>query len=659
MAVSVLDRNAGDRTVFPTEAAAFARLTPLDGRAFSITDPFWLDRQRANRDASITEALRHLEDWGGLPYLRAAAADGPVPDVRPLNDAHVYKILDSDIFKWIEAVAYESLRTELPHEVERAAHEVIDVIVASQTSDGAVHSWTRVHHVEPLSNWMEGHELYCGGHLIQAGVAWHRATGDRRLLDVAARLADFFRRDQQEVHPSLLPLHPGLEMALIELYRETGQTRFRDQALDYLDRRGRDRFGYWRFAPDHFVDDVPVRQATEIRGHAVMALFLLCGVVDAAVELDDVDLLRAAELQWQDMVDRKLYITGGAGSREHDEAFGNPYELAPDTAYCETCAAVASVMLSWRLLLATGESKYADLIELTLYNGFLSGIAFEGGAYLYVNPLHVRQPGHILSPDGYTHRKDWYECACCPPNAMRLVSTIAQFVATADDTGIQLHQYIAGRLRDERGAASREIVMDTTIPFGEGKVSIRIAQTDGSEWELRVRKPEWAEGVRLEGSWADGDLSPFEDQGYLVLRRKWSATDEVTMMLGMPLRRVVADPLADAFRGQEAILRGPVVFCFEEPGLPNGTDIESLRLPPGMDVEGRLVPSDFAHVPQLELSVQHAARRMEGALYQTKSQPSATPTSDLQVTALPYFAWGNRGACRMKVWLPIGGDQNS
>ena len=639
--------------VRPSPTAVLTTLTPMAADAVALGGTFWSDRQATNRDASLVESLQHLQEYGALPYLRAAAGNTGLPDVPELRDTHVYKILDSDVAKWVEAVAYESMRSPLPAAVAEAAEEIVELLVTAQTADGACHSWTRVHEVAPLSMWREGHETYCGGHLIQAGVAWHRATGDVRLLDLACRLADFFVAARAD-YPELLPLHPGLEMALVELYRETGERRFLDQAVDYLERRGHGELGFWKFSPDHFVDDEPIRDMTTIRGHAVMALYLLCGVVDVAVETGDRELLAVAETQWNDMVQTKLYLTGGAGSRQHDEAFGDPYELAPDTAYAETCAAIASIMVSWRLLLATGRSRYADLIEQTVYNGALSGVSLDGASFFYVNPLHVRRPSRILSPDGYGHRQKWFECACCPPNLMRLVSTMAHLVSTGDDQGIQIHQLVAASISTDRA----RLVVDTDLPFGEPRVDFLVEESVETPWTLRIRQPDWAEPVSFAASWSTDPVTVPSVDGYAAITRTWAAGDRLSMTFDMPVRRVAAHPLVDALRGQEAFMRGPVVLCVEDTRLDAELQLDALQVPPGITPVERVASDDAPVAWRTELH--HHTLPAPEELYRPAgrsgaTQQEATPrtgTNPVQVELIPYFAWGNRGPARMKVWLP-------
>jgi DUF1680 family protein len=625
--------------VRPSASALIQAVQPAS--IAEVTDPFWVERQRINRDASLSAAAQRLEESGAFPYLRAAAG-GPPPVAAPVNDPHLLKILDSDAFKWLEAVAYDALHGPLPSGLAATASGIIDVIVASQHPDGALNSWATVHGVAPLEQWVDGHELYCGGHLIQAAVAWSRAVDDDRLLGAAVRFADF-AATAAEADPQLLSVHPGLEMALVELFRETGERRFLEFARDQIDRRGHGLIPSWRFSPDHFVDRVPVREQGEILGHAVMSLFLLCGMVDVAVETGDRALLDAARAQWADMADHKLYLTGGVGSRNFDEAFGEGYELASDTGYAETCAAVASMMLSWRLLLATGEARYAELIERTMYNAMLAGVALDGEGYLYSSPLHVRRPGGILSPDGYTHRMPWFQCACCPPNAMRAITTAGQLVATTADDGIQVHQYIGGRF----GAPGRVVELSGDLPFGDGSLQVTIGETDGTAWSVRIRRAGWFADLHIDTSW-DGGGAPSADEDWLVFDRTWEVGDRITLATRLVPVRIEAHPHADMLRSQIAFQRGPIVLAAEEPGVP-GADIERLRLPAGTTTPTP-VPGDLGVT---EYALELVEVDDGGPLYRVSSGTSTeAPGTPVAARLLPYFAWGNRGACRMKVWLP-------
>ena len=410
-------------TAGPVDAAKSpaAILKTLDAGAVAIDGGVWARRQAVNRAAALPHGFRMLEAAGNLENLRIAAGRSAGRYRGPV-------FMDSDVYKWLEAAAFEMARA--PSDWPRSTSEAtIDLVAAAQGADGYLNSHYTV--AEPGQRWTDlaqGHELYCAGHLIQAAVAYRRATGDDRLLTIARRFADHIDSVFGPGRRVATPGHPEIETALVELYRETGETR-------YLDLRGlfprppRARMaGPGRFnSSAYYQDHVPVREAEVVEGHAVRALYLAAGVADLYLETGEAALLEALTRQWHDMVGGKLYVTGGVGARHLAEAFGEPYELPNDLAYCETCAAIASVMWSWRMLLATGQSRYADLIERTLYNGVLAGVSLSGDRYFYVNPLASNGEVEHLSRGG-CRRKEWHLVACCPPNVMRLFASLGHYV---------------------------------------------------------------------------------------------------------------------------------------------------------------------------------------------------------------------------------------
>ena len=353
----------------------------LDGGAVTIEGGLWARRQATNRDAALPHGYRMLETAGNLENLRIAAGrstgryQGPV-------------FMDSDVYKWIEAAAYEHARIPSDWLLSHMA-AVIDIVGAAQGEDGYLNSHYQV--AEPGRRWTDfaqGHELYCAGHLFQAAVAHHRATGEDGLLRIARRFADYLDARFGPGKQPGTPGHPEIEMGLVELYRETGERRYLDLARFFLDQRGRAWLGPGRYnSAAYYQDRVPVREAAEVEGHAVRALYLTTGVADVYLETGEAALLAALDRQWADLTSHKLYVTGGVGSRHLGEAFGQPYELPNDLAYGETCAAIASILWSWRMLLATGQARFADLIDRTLHNAVLAGVSLDGERYFYVNPL--------------------------------------------------------------------------------------------------------------------------------------------------------------------------------------------------------------------------------------------------------------------------------
>lgn len=512
-----------------------ARLHPATA---TIDGGFWAQRRRHNAEVLIPDGRCQLEASGNIDNLRIAAGltDG---DYR----GPVY--MDSDLHKWVEAVGWEG---------SAAADDVIGAIAAAQDDDGYLNSCFQLTRAraDRYSDLAHGHELYCGGHLIQAAVAHARVRGDTRLLDVARRYADHVHDVFGPRRREGLCGHPEIETALVELHRETQERRYLELAGLFLDRRGHGRLQPTvPFGAEYFPDHRPVREQTEIAGHAVRALYLCAGVADQYLETGEARLLEVMRAQWEDMARRKSYVTGGVGSRRHGEAFGDPYELPPDS-YAETCAAIASIQFSWRMLLATGQARYADLMERTLFNGFAAGVALDEAAYFYVNPLKT---------EGAT-RERWYSCACCPPNVMRLLASLPLYLATRDAHGVQLHQYatgtIAGALR-----------VRTDYPW-RGRVEIEV--TAPGTWTLSLRVPAWADGATLDGE-------PVRAGGYASVRREWAGADTVVLELPVRPRLTRPHPQVEAVRGRVAIERGPLVYCVEGRRPPDVAHLREVERP--------------------------------------------------------------------------------
>ena len=411
----------------------------VTGGTVEITGGCWGDRQRQNREVTIPHGIGMLEKSGTLENLRIAAGTSG-------GEYHLPVFRDSDLYKLLEAIAWERAHGA-DRDQEAFFNSSVELLEAAQEPDGYINSYVQV--VEKGRRFGDpemGHELYCAGHLFQAGVADARtANGPARLWPVAGRFASMLLKVLRSEQATLVEGHPEVETALVEFYRTGKDRRYLELSEDLLARRGHDTLRWRGFGPSYFQDDVPFEQARSVRGHAVRCLYLLAGATDIYTETGQPELLASTLAQWDDMVSAKTYLTGGVGSRHKDEAFGDAFELPPDRAYCETCAAIASIMWNWRLLLLTGEGRFADLLERTLYNGFLAGIGLDGTNFFYVNPLQARHP---------TARSPWYYCACCPPNVMRLMASLEHYLATATAEGIQVHQFAPGRVRSELGPGS-------------------------------------------------------------------------------------------------------------------------------------------------------------------------------------------------------------
>ncbi len=581
--------------------------------------------QHINRSASIPLGLRQMEAAGSVPNLRLAAGEAS-------GTFQGYRFQDSDLYKQLEAVAWEHLRRPDPG-YEAFLHESAELLARAQRPDGYLNSHYQV--VKPDKVYAEleySHEMYCAGHLFQAAVAAARVGCAPRLLEVARRLADHLVAVFLDGGNDGIDGHPEVETALVELYRLTGQESYLALAVKLLDNRGRGTIRDNGLGPLYAQDHLPVREAGTVAGHAVRQLYLEAGIVDAFLETGDQSLLDCSVRRWEDMVATKTALTGGHGSRHDGEAFGERYELPPDRSYNETCAAIASLHWNWRLLLATGEGRYADLFERTLYNAFGAATSGDGVRFFYVNPLH-RRPDHL---DG--RRQEWFACACCPPNIMRTISSLSHYLATRDAETLYLHQYAPSRISLEEV----ELAVDTDYPW-EGRVTITVKRAP-ADWRLALRIPAWSGKTTLTVDGRAVDAVPGA-HGYVMVDNPRS---HVELELDMSPRLVFPHPRIDAIRGCIAVQRGPLVYCFEQ--ADQSGDLEEVAL--ASDTELRLVRKDLPGVGPTVLIEADGFTTSEPAVgppYGTYPTLAGTPTT---ATAIPYFQWDNRDGGAMRVWLP-------
>jgi hypothetical protein len=566
---------------------------------------------------------------------------------------------DEDVYKWLEALAWE-LGNGPDDELQRMVDETIDLIRAAQQPDGYLNSYYQV--VEPHRKWANldfGHELYCAGHLFQAAIAFQRAVNDDRLMVVARRFADHINSEFGPGKNEGTCGHPEVEMALVELYRTTGEQAYLDLAQFFIDRRGkRTMKGMGSYGPEYHQDHVPVREAKETAGHAVRQMYLSTGVADLYLETGEKALWDVSERLWLDVTGSKMHITGGVGSRYDGESFGESYELPTDQCYCETCAAIGSLMWNWRLLLISGEGRYADLIERTLFNGILSSPALDGRHYFYVNPLLVRDAHSMrLStnrPEGdqATGRPEWHFVACCPPNVMRLFSSLAHYLATSDSAGIQIHQYASADFDLAFGAGRRATFsMETDYPW-QGRIQLTIKESDGAPWQLHLRIPGWCTDATVS---VNGDTIDTAEmiRGYLVLERNWRAADTITLELAMTPGLIQSNPRVDAIRGCLALQRGPLVYCLEAHDQAGDANLLDVAL----DANGPLMaiwnPDLLGGLTIVEArGYRLESRSWANDLYRPVNQSPDREMDEIRLVALPYYAWGNRGVDGMRVWIP-------
>lgn len=594
-------------------AGGYGRPLPLS--AVELTGGFLARLQRANGTVSIPRGAEHLErERAWLNFDNVAAGAVGAEYFGPCFE-------DGEAYKWLEAVAWEAGRTQ--------DQQLLDWLTgyskrigAAQDEDGYLNTFVqagkRAQRYERLA-W--DHEIFNAGALIQSAVAQYRATGLAGLLEAATRAADHLHRTfgpgDDQLHGACG--HPLAEMALVELYRTTGERRYLELATYFVDVRGQDLIDPEHgFGDAYHSDRVPVRETTMPEGHAVRAIYLAAGATDVAVENGDLELLARLRTQWQNLVDQKMYVTGGLGARWEGEAFGDPYELPSDRAYAETCAAIAGMQWNWRLLLATGDSRYADLWERQFYNAVLPGVALDGDSYFYANALQVRE-GAVATDSRMAAggRHPWFGCSCCPTNLMRTLASLQAYVATAGGGGVQLHQYASATVRAD-GIA---LAVETGYPWS-GKVTVTVSQSPAEPWALSLRIPAWAAGATIDGQ-------VVEAGAYATVERAWSVGDQVVLDLPIRPRFTAGHHRSDATRGCVAIERGPLVYA-----------VEQIDQPAGLQVDDLCVDRDA-------LREEYDDRLLGGV-----PVAIARTTDGRPVRAIPYFMWANRELGPMRVWLP-------
>jgi DUF1680 family protein len=604
-------------------ATGNGRWQPVGLGQARITGGFWAPRQTRNGESAIPSGQDQLETAGNLQNLRLAAGIGEGEAIGPV-------FADSDVYKWLEAAAWEYGRNPSEDLLKRQ-RELTAIVAAAQREDGYLDSVVQLRYGDEgrYQQLVWSHEHYCAGHLIQAAVAQVRCTGDRELLDVAVKLADHLVATFGAGKTVDVDGHPVIEMALVELYRETGTAAYLDLAKWFVEARGHGIIQEHGHEPTYFSDRVPVREATTVEGHSVRAVYLAAGAADVALETGDSELLDALKVQFEHMWSTKTYITGGLGARWEGEAFGDEYELPPDRAYAETCAAIGGIQWAWRMLLATGEASYADAIERMLYNGFLAGVSLKGTEYFYVNPLQLRGGAHPDNGRSPAHgRRGWFDCACCPPNIMRTLASLDGYLASSSSDGaIQIHQYAAGVIK----ANDVELHVDTAYPW-DG--AVRISASAPAAVELRI--PAWAEGATVNGE-------PVQAGAYARVE-----AEEIELQLPMATRVVGADPRIDAVRECVALERGPLVYAVEQ--ADQQANVDDLHLLPEASVSASHDEGLLDGVTVLTTRGRAGTGHRSGWPF---APDSADATGDeVDVVAVPYYAWANREIGAMRVWLP-------
>ena len=646
-------------------------LQEVDLHKLKVTDAFLGQYQRLVRDVVIPYQWDALNDRITEADPSHAIENFEIAAGRKDGEFYGMVFQDSDVAKWLEAVAW-SLCQKPDEDLEKTADEVIELVEAAQCEDGYLNTYFTVKAPEERwTNLAECHELYCAGHMIEAGVAFFQATGKRRLLGVVCRLADHidqvFGPGENQLHG--YPGHPEIELALMRLYEVTDNHRYLDLVNYFVEERGaqphfydieyekRGRTSHWNIhGPAWMVKDKAYSQAHEplvlqqtAIGHAVRFVYLMAGVAHLARLHKDEEKRQTCLRLWDNMVQRQLYITGGIGSQSSGEAFSSDYDLPNDTVYAESCASIGLMMYARRMLQMEADSRFADVMERALYNTVLGGMALDGKHFFYVNPLEVH-PKSLAFNHIYDHvkpvRQRWFGCACCPPNIARVLTSLGHYIYTPQPDALYVHLYVGNEMAVSVGEKELRLKVSGNYPWNE-QVDITVISPQAVQHIVALRLPDWCENpqVLLNGEPCVVDVR----KGYLHLNREWQEGDRISLTLPMPVRRVYGNPLLRHVAGKVALQRGPLVYCLEE--ADNGAELHNLWLPKESTfslIEGKGI---FAHKVLIQADGLRMASEQadQQALYHyDKSPVKAEPK---KLTFIPWFSWANRGEGEMRIWV--------
>ena len=619
-------------------------IDPVPFTSVKVTDNFWGQRLQASREVTIPLAFSKCEETGRYENFVKAA-----------HPSDTYKVEgfyfdDTDVYKTIEGASY-SLQTYPDKKLQKYIDSVLVIVAGAQEPDGYLYTARTMNPKHP-HNWAGkerwvavenlSHEFYNLGHMIEGAVAHYQATGKRNFLDIAIKYADCVCREigngpQQKKY---VPGHQIAEMALVKLYMVTGDKKYLDQAKFFLDTRG-----YTSRKDAYSQAHKPVVEQDEAVGHAVRAVYMYSGMADVAAITEDSSYIKAIDKIWDNIVSKKIYITGGIGARHAGEAFGNNYELPNLSAYCETCAAIGNVYMNYRLFLLHGDAKYFDVLERTLYNGLISGVSLDGGSFFYPNPL---------SSNGKYSRKPWFGCACCPSNVSRFIPSLPGYVYAVKNDQVYVNLYLSNKAELKVDKKKILLEQETGYPWN-GDIRLKITQGN-QDFTMKLRIPGWVRGNVLPGdlySYTDNQKPAYQvavngqtvesdvNDGYLSIARKWKKGDVVEVHFDMIPRIVKANPKVEADHGRVAVERGPIVYCAEWPD--NRFNVHSILLNQHPQFKVTDKPELLYGIRQITTDAQALSYDKAGKLV----------TKDVELTLIPYYAWAHRGEGDMEVWLPI------
>ena len=580
-------------------------MTQVGFENVKIEDAFWSPRLENNARHTIPVCLDQIENQTGRirNFENAARREGQHSGI--FFD-------DSDVYKAVEGVAY-SLASHPDAELERHMDEWIDKFAAAQLEDGYLNTYYILTGLDKRWTDMDKHEMYCAGHMLEAGIAYYKATGKDKLLQVARRMVDYMIETFMQADRHWVPGHEEIELALCKLYALTGEQKYLDFAHWLLEQRGR---GYSNLAQTfplaHYQDEVPVSQLREICGHAVRAMYLFCGMADVASYVPGTGYMEALDSLWEDVTGRRMYVTGGIGVAYRTEGFSAPYDLPNYDAYCETCASIGMVLWNHRMNEWKGDAKYVNVLERSLYNGVLAGINLTGDLFFYVNPLASR---------GQHHRQAWYGCACCPSNVCRFIPSVGNYIYGTSRDALWVNLYVGSEATCRVGRQDVRLRMETGLPW---KGTSRLTFNTPMKGSLRLRLPDWAKSIALSVNGQPADYKT--DRGYAVLDRKWKQGDVVELLTELSVKPLQADPRVKEDEGQRAIQRGPLIYCAEQ--VDNPENFQDIAI------------SDETKWQERPVEILGGITELVGR------------QEEQTITLIPYYAWDNREACEMRVWLP-------
>jgi DUF1680 family protein len=608
----------------------FAKLEPVPFTQVQIRDRFWQPRQETNRTATVQHCLKMLEDAGNFLVFQLAR-EGKHEGYKGLL------FTDSDMYKTMEGIAY-TLATHPDPELDKKMDEMIALIASVQEPDGYINTWFQV--TRPQDKWKnlrDWHELYCAGHMIEAAVAHHKATGKTNFLNVALKFADLINAKFGPDGEGYCG-HPEVELALVKLWKETGDRKWFALSQKMVETRGQHYFAEEHNTPPerydgtYWLDDVPIREHNDIKGHAVRAAYLMSGAADVAKETEDAEMVKMLGRVWRSATERRVYVTGGIGPSNHNEGFTVDYDLPNLTAYQETCASIAMALWGHRMALLYGDASYMDAVEKALYNGVLSGVSLDGTRFFYVNPL---------ASNGNHQRTPWFTCACCPPNVLRTIASLGGYAYATSQDSLYVNLFVGGSMSAKVGG--RPVAMDVATDFPwDGKVTYTMQSP--AKFDLRLRNPGWCDGAKVS---VNGERQRAKlDRGYLVVSREWKKGDTVTLDLPMPAVQMEAHPSVEDDRGLAVVQRGPIVYCAEH--VDNTVPVDQIVVPRGARLTAQFEPTLLNGT----VTVTAEAERMGPLDWDTGLYRPIRQNEKLTVKLVPYALWANRGRQRMATWMP-------